>query len=119
MNRAIDRDRLAKLLGMMGSTHDGEALAAARQAERLRAEAGLTWPEIIIPALSPPRRQQRHVETAADAIEFLLDNEEKLTAWEQDFVMSLSRQRSPISTKQIGILDQILAKVRRAAARAA
>ena len=52
----IDRDRLAKLLGMLGSAHDGKALAAARQVERLRAEAGLTWPQIIGSALPLPRR---------------------------------------------------------------
>jgi hypothetical protein len=115
----LDRDRLARVLGMLGSVHDGEVLVAARQAERLRAEAGLTWPEIIIPALAAPRRQQRHVETAADAIDFVLDNEQELTAWERDFARSLKRQRSPLSPKQIAILDQLLDKVRRAAARAA
>jgi len=102
----------------MGSAHDGEALAAARQAERLRAEAGLTWGEILLPRLPAPRRQH-HVETAADAIEFVLDNEQELTAWERDFARSLRRQRSPISEKQIAVLDQILQKLRRAQARAA
>jgi hypothetical protein len=116
---ALDRDRLAKLLGMLGSDHPGEVVAAARQAERLRAEAGLTWPEIIGPALPPPRPQNHHVETVADAIEFVLDNEEKLTDWEAAFAPSIRRQRSPISTKQIAILDLILGRVRRAQARAA
>jgi hypothetical protein len=114
---SLDRDRLARVLGMLGSAHDGEALAAARQAERLRAEAGLTWGEILLLRLPAPRRQ--HVETFADAIEFVLNFEETLTPWERDFALSLRRQRSPISTKQIAILDQLLGKVRRAAARAA
>src|SRR3979409_2262534 len=95
------RDRLARVRGMLGSSHEGEALAAARQAERLRADAGLTWAEILLPRLPAPRRQHRHVETAADAIEFVLDNERELTAWERDFARSLSRQQSPISPKQI------------------
>src|SRR5436853_169114 len=47
----IDRERLAKLLGMLGSCYDGEVVAAARQAERLRADAGLTWPEILVLAM--------------------------------------------------------------------
>ena len=115
---ALDRDRLARVLGMLGSEHDGEALAAARQAERLRAEAGLTWGEVLLPRLPGPRRLH-HVETAADAIEVLLDNEHELTAWERDFARSLRRQRSPISPKQIAVLDQLLAKVRWAATRAA
>jgi hypothetical protein len=53
---ALDRGRLAKLLGMLGSEHDGEALAAARQVERLRTEAGLTWAEISTMSRRPPTR---------------------------------------------------------------
>jgi hypothetical protein len=113
-----ENNRRPSVTILICGSHDREALAAARQAERLRAEAGLTWGEILLPRLPAPRRQH-HVETAADAIEFLLDNEYELTAWEQDFAWSLRRQRSPISTKQIAILDQILEKVRRAQARAA
>jgi len=116
---ALDREQLAKLLGMLGSAHDGEALAAAQQAEHLRAEAGLTWTQIIGPVLPPSRPQHQHIETVADAFEFVLDNEEELTDWEAAFARSIRRQRSPISTKQIAIPDQILEKVRRAQARAA
>ena len=36
-------DRLAKLLGMIGSQHDGEALAAARKAHQCLHQLGLTW----------------------------------------------------------------------------
>jgi hypothetical protein len=114
----LDRDRLARVLGMLGSAHDGEVLAAARQAERRRIKAGLTWPEILHPRLPAPRRQH-DVETFADAIEFILDFEETLTPWERDFARSLRRQQTPVSTKQIAILDQLLGKVRRATARAA
>ena len=40
-------DTLAKVLGMLGSDHDGEVLAAARQAERMRKETGRTWDELL------------------------------------------------------------------------
>jgi len=43
----LDRERLAAVLGMMGSDHDGEALNAARTACRLLKTAGLTWPQVI------------------------------------------------------------------------
>jgi hypothetical protein len=36
---ALDRARLARVLGMMGSLHDGEVLAAARLAETLRSQS--------------------------------------------------------------------------------
>jgi hypothetical protein len=115
----IDRGRLSKLLGMLGSAHEGEVVAAARQAERLRAEAGLTWAEIVIPRLPPPARQRRHVETIAEAVEFLLDHLDGLTEWECDFVRSIQRLKYPPSPKQIEVLERLVDKVRRAEARAA
>ena len=114
----IDRERLAKLLGMLGSCHDGEVVAAARQAERLRAEAGLTWPEILVPRLPPPWRGQ-NVRTVADAIDFVIEHEVVLTDWERGFVRDLRRLKYPLSPKQIGILERLVEKVHRAEARAA
>jgi len=84
----LDRERLARVLGMLGPAHDGEALAAARQAERLRSEARLTWLDILIPALPQP-----HGQTVADAIACVLDHDEMLTNWEAPFVRSIGRQR--------------------------
>jgi hypothetical protein len=49
----IDREKLARILGMMGSSHDGEALAAARQAEKIRSSAGLTWFDVLRPPSVP------------------------------------------------------------------
>jgi hypothetical protein len=43
----IDTDKLAKILGMLGSAHDGEALAAARQADAMLRRAGLTWHDVL------------------------------------------------------------------------
>ena len=115
MSAGLDRERLVAVLGMLGSAHDGEILAAARQAERLRRGAGLTWHDILTPA---PERS-REVETIDDAIELCQCYPDRLTAWEGNFVANLSRQRSAISPKQISVLDQIVAKVHRAEARAA
>ena len=114
----IDRDRLVKLLGLLGSDFDGEIVAAARQAERLRADAGLTWREIVLPALSPPRPQQRAAMSFTEAVRFVLDHEDALTAWESDFGRSIQRQNSPLSPKQISILERLVEKVRRAEASA-
>jgi len=44
------RTRLVKLLGMLGSQHEGERANAASQVERKRVEMGMTWEELIIPA---------------------------------------------------------------------
>lgn len=46
---ADDATRLARLLGMLGSAHDGEVLNAARMADRFVRERGLTWSQLILP----------------------------------------------------------------------
>jgi hypothetical protein len=43
---------LAKALGMLGSNHDGEVISAARLAEKLRTDIGLTWLELIVGDIS-------------------------------------------------------------------
>jgi len=43
----MNRTKLAKVLGMMGSAHDGEVLTAAKTAEALVREAGLTWFDLV------------------------------------------------------------------------
>jgi hypothetical protein len=48
----MDLDRLAKLLGMIGSNADGEALTAARMADKLVRDAGMTWFDVICPSAS-------------------------------------------------------------------
>jgi hypothetical protein len=48
-----DRLMLVKLLGMLGSDHDGEVVNAARQIEKLRRQIGLTWDELIVAAAQP------------------------------------------------------------------
>lgn len=45
--RSTEKRRLAKILGMLGSEHDGEVLAAARQLEALRRKRGMTWGQMI------------------------------------------------------------------------
>ncbi len=54
-----DRTRLLKLLALIDSDSDGEALAAARQAGRLLRGLGTSWAELI-PEITPL------AETAAD-----------------------------------------------------
>jgi hypothetical protein len=50
---AIERERLVRCLGMMGSSCDGEALNAARIADRHLRAAGLTWADVIRPEPAP------------------------------------------------------------------
>ena len=45
----LDRDKLARMLGMLGSRHDGEVAAAGRSAHTLLKDAGTTWTEMLAP----------------------------------------------------------------------
>ena len=44
---AVDRAKLAKILGMLGSSQDGEVLNAVRMAEDMRQQANLTWEDLL------------------------------------------------------------------------
>jgi len=64
---ALDRDKLAKVLAMLGSRHDGEVVAAGRSAHSLLKDAGVTWTEVLTPpdgaarsvAISSPKRKHK------------------------------------------------------------
>jgi hypothetical protein len=45
----FDRGRAVKLLGMLGSAHDGEIASAGRAVEKLRRAAKVTWADILAP----------------------------------------------------------------------
>lgn len=52
-----DRATLVRVLGMLGSSHDNEALVAARKAEDIRRRLGLTWDDLIVAATADAQRQ--------------------------------------------------------------
>lgn len=97
---ALDRRKLGRLLGMLGSQHDGEALTAARLAEALRCSAGVTWGEIV----------GAELDDAHDLIIRCLDHPELLTNWEINFLHSLRGFVDP-SPRQLATLDRIAARV--------
>ena len=111
-----DRDRLARLLGMLGSAFDGEVANAGRLADKLVRSAGLTWPDIIAPALPPPDREPasdplrgdwRALTAACTRFPHLLNR------WEAEFLSGL-RRFPRLSTKQTAILVRIVTRLRAA-----
>jgi hypothetical protein len=48
--------KLVKVLGMLGSDHDGERANAARMAAQILKDAGLTWYDVLDIA-EPPRKK--------------------------------------------------------------
>jgi hypothetical protein len=105
-----DRQRLARILGMLGSNNTNEVLVAAAQAERLRRDARLTWQDV----LSPPLQAPQTVVQVDDAIDVVFGRVDLLSEWERKFVGSISRARYPLSDKQLEVLERIVEKVRRA-----
>ena len=106
--------RLVKILGLLGSDHDGEVAAAGRRAHQLLQGAGLTWPEVIgqPPPESPhcPPRRWRRPATPSDAAAICLQWPEALSAWESEFCKSVLGRRR-ISPKQAEVLARVVGKV--------
>jgi hypothetical protein len=102
-NRPLDRERLAAILGMMGSEHDGEALAAARMAERMRREAKTTWSKIVVPApietAGPPLPVAEMLQVWNDHVGCCLSD------WELGFLRSIRWRRKP-TPKQIAVIER-------------
>src|SRR3954470_24431437 len=111
MTALVDLQRLARVCGLLSSDHDGEALAAARQAEKIRKKVGLTWEELLVP--SPrPRSGEPPPENLTDwrsACHFCLERYWLLTRWELDFVATVARYQKPPSAKQLIILHRLVA----------
>ena len=107
-------DRLRKLCGMFGSDFEGERGNAARMADELVRDAGLTWPDLIIPATKAPSvngRVWREPTTIRETVMVCLLFTEPLTHWEIDFLKSIAG-RTRLSPKQQNVLDRILGKAR-------
>ena len=108
-------DRLIKLLGMIGSAHDGEALNAAKLANKLVREASLTWSDVIgknTPA--PPGKTAMDPETVANAIAEIYESRIRLSSREISFLSRIPELRF-FSENQLawlhGLLDRARAKM--------
>ena len=66
----LDHERLAKVMGLTGSAHDGEALVAVRKANAQIVAAGMTWDEILRPS--------DDLRIAVDAARILVNENEAL-----------------------------------------
>ena len=122
---STDQERLAKLLAMFSSNHDGEVVNAARLAERLVKSRGETWDSVINakpasggnhqhskPSEKPREEAKPPVKWKEDA-ETCVEYAEHLSEWERQFLKSILENSAsfPLSVKQQQVLDRIFAKV--------
>lgn len=112
MLNSSDRSMLAKLLGMTGSSHDGEVVAAARKAHQLVKAKGMTWPDLLGLDALPPEAD--HVALARD---LLGKGRGICTPWEMRFLRGILAFKG-LSSHQRQTLDGIAEKVRSGSAEA-
>jgi hypothetical protein len=124
-----ERTRLARLLGMLGSSHDGEVANAGRLADRLVRGAGLTWTDVLTPQVEhhrrkpepeperddqepdwPPPRPTNAYASWRRTVTALLSRTELLTAWELGFLHSIN-ERFSLSERQFEVLEDIVRRV--------
>jgi hypothetical protein len=84
MNR-MNRERLVRVLGLLGSAHDGESLSAAHQAEHLTKRNGAIRRDV--PRLSAATIEKiieaiRHAERGIALMQQVLDDDEAQSAVE-------------------------------------
>jgi hypothetical protein len=106
-----DRERLARLLGMIGSAHDGEALNAARLADRLIRDRELTWFDVVTSAADhrpqrgpKPPQDWRKMASACSRYPHLINR------WEHEFLTGLP-QFPRLSFKQHDCLRKIAVRL--------
>ena len=112
MNPLLDTDllqRLVKLLGMLGSPHDGERAAAGAKADALIRSRGLTWDDVV-----NAKRPEENIEALIDHA--LRHGDGILDPWQRQFLHGI-RGRRTLSERQRAKLDEIAdLLLRRAAA---
>jgi hypothetical protein len=108
-----ERDRLAELLGVLGSDHDGERAGARLLATRMLKDNGLTWADLI-GSLSFSRQSHGCRSGPAygwrDAVEACGSKTSLLNPWEQQFLSSVAHCHR-LSEKQLAVLDRIRLKL--------
>ena len=101
-----DLRKLVGILGMLGSSHDGERASAGLLATRLLQERGLTWSHLLSPSSSTRIEGPARGDDWGSHIEACMQRPGLLTPWERSFIDSLrARQRTPTPKQQLVLAD--------------
>ena len=96
----FNRTTLVKVLEILDSSHAGEALAAAKLASTMVREAGLTWDDVLAPAIEGRGAALPAITTqATSGGPFGYRRDRELSPHEQFFMVLLS-PRTPIEIKR-------------------
>jgi hypothetical protein len=115
-------ERLVKLLGMLGSNHDGERAAAALKANALVREHGLVWSDVIPTPHADHRPNNAGAENQDDQTigwrtmrDFCAQRSNLLRSREQEFIDDIDGWRGVLTEKQNAWLIAIYARVKKLA----
>jgi hypothetical protein len=103
-----DRAKLAKVLGLLDSDREGEALAAARAAARLVKQRGIGWAQVLEPP--PIEKTLPELGTWRQTVARCLERPGSLRSWEVGFLRDLPGFRR-LSGKQRYCLKEIADRV--------
>jgi hypothetical protein len=95
----FNRTTLVRVLEILDSSHAGEALAAAKLASTMVREAGLTWDDVLAPAIQGRGAPAAVATHATSAGPFGYRRDRELSPHEQFFMVLLS-PRTPSEIKR-------------------
>lgn len=104
------RDKLVRILGMLGSDQAGERDAAALAATRLLLKNSLTWHDVIVSS-QPVIRVPPCISAWRTTARACLSQVYLLTPWETRFLTDLCTRNQVPSPKQLERLAEIATKV--------
>ncbi len=105
----VSRAKVVGVLGMLASDFDGERASSGLLASRLIKDRGLSWDDLIAPAVGHNAEQSDH--DACSDLNLCLRHSRLLTDWERGFCVSLTTVRR-LSPKQIDVLHRIAGTLR-------
>ena len=115
-------ERLVKLLGMLGSNHDGERAAAALKANALVRDHGLVWSDVIPTPHAERRPNDARAKNQDDQKvdwrtmrDFCAQRSHLLRPREQAFVDHIDSWRGALTEKQSAWLVSIYTRVKKLA----
>jgi hypothetical protein len=103
-------DRLAKILGMLGSQHPGERAAAAAKASAIVRAAGLTWRDVVVASPSVAPQPEDDTPDWRQMAARCAQQIGRLTAREAGFVRQILTWSRP-TPKQMAWLEDIHARL--------
>jgi hypothetical protein len=116
------RSKLIGALGLLASDRDGERMAAVSAIQRLIANHGLQWDDLVVQpneplARQPPPRSQWDTGWPAPPPDWrrtvvaCRQKTERLNSWEAEFLTSLLRRRRWPTARQLEVLASIAEKL--------